>query len=108
VLDPPVMPRSPVAPNRPLLLLLVLGAGVAVGIGAAFAVSEMQSSFATTAKLERTVGLPVLGAISQSITAEAKAAANRKTRSFYVASVALCGVFALLLAMEFVQRGMIA
>jgi len=108
VLDPPVMPRAPVAPNRPLLLLLVLGGGVAVGLGAAFAASEMQSSFATTAKLERTVGLPVLGAISQSITAEAQAVANRKTRNFYAASVALCGVFALLMAMEFVQRGMIA
>ncbi len=108
VLDPPVMPRAPVAPNRPLLLLLVLVGGAVAGLGVAFAASEMQSSFATTSKLERTTGLPVLGAISQSLTAEAQASQARKARNFYVASVALGGVFALLLAMEFIQRGSIA
>jgi polysaccharide chain length determinant protein (PEP-CTERM system associated) len=108
VLDPPVLPRGPVAPNRPLLLMLVLVGGVVAGLGAAFVASEMQSSFATTAKLERNVGLPVLGAISQSLTAEAQASVARKTRNFYAASVALGGVFALLLAMEFIQRGAIA
>jgi len=108
VLDPPVLPRSPVAPNRPLLLLLVLVGGVVAGVGVAFAAGEMQSSFSTTGKLERTVGLPVLGAITQSLTAEAQAVRARRSRNFYAASLALGGVFALLLAMEFIQRGTIA
>ena len=84
-----------------------LALGVA-GVGVAFAAGEMQSTFASTSKLERTVGLPVLGAISQSLTAEGKADKSRKVRNFYAASVALGGLFALLLAMEFIQRGTIA
>jgi len=108
VLDPPVMPRAPVAPNRPLLLLLVLVGGIVAGIGAAFAMGELQSSFSTASKLERAVGLPVLGVISQSLTAQAKAEKARKTRKFTTAALALGGVFILLLAMEFIQRGTIA
>lgn len=105
VLDPPVLPRAPIAPNRPLLLLMVLVGGVVAGVGVAFAAGELQSSFASTSKLERSVGLPVLGAISQSLTAEDKVDKSRKVRNFYAASVALGGLFALLLAMEFIQRG---
>jgi hypothetical protein len=62
----------------------------------------------STSKLERSTGLPVLGAISQTLTAEGAATKARRTRNFYAASVALGGVFALLLAMEFIQRGTIA
>lgn len=108
VLDPPVLPRAPAAPNRPLLLLIVLAGGIVAGIGVAFAAGELQSSFSTTSKLERSTGLPVLGAISQTLTAEGAATKARRTRNFYAASAALGGVFALLLAMEFIQRGTIA
>lgn len=108
VLDPPVLPRAPTAPNRPLLLLIVLAGGIVAGIGVAFAAGELQSSFSTTSKLERSTGLPVLGAISQTLTAEGAASKARRTRNFYAASAALGGVFALLLAMEFIQRGTIA
>lgn len=108
VLDPPVLPRAPAAPNRPLLLLIVLAGGIVAGVGVAFAAGELQSSFSTTSKLERSTGLPVLGAISQTLTAEGAASKARRTRNFYAASAALGGVFALLLAMEFIQRGTIA
>ncbi|RVU03624.1 chain-length determining protein [Novosphingobium umbonatum] len=108
VLDPPVLPRAPVAPNRPLLLLVVLVAGIGAGIGAAFLASELQSSFSTSAKLERAVGLPVLGAISQVVSPVAMAERARKMRQFFAASAALGGVFALLLVMEFIQRGTVA
>jgi uncharacterized protein involved in exopolysaccharide biosynthesis len=108
VLDPPVLPRAPVAPNRPLLLLIVLVAGIGAGLGAAFLASELQSSFSTTVKLERATGLPVLGAISQAFNPAILAARVRKMRQFYAASAALCGVCALLLVMEFIQRGTVA
>jgi uncharacterized protein involved in exopolysaccharide biosynthesis len=108
VLDPPLVPRGPTAPNRPLMLAMVLAAGVVAGLGVAFAAGELQSTFATTSKLERSLGLPVLGAISQSLSSAGKAAQNRKLRNFYAASALLAGLFALLLAMEFVQRGMVA
>ena len=108
ILDPPIVPRSPTAPNRPVLLLVVLLAGLGAGIGVAFAAGELRSTFGTTAKLERVSGLPVLGAISEAVTAAKRSARGRKVRHFVVALAALGGLFALLLAMEFAQRSMVA
>ena len=108
IIDPPTMPRSPIAPNRPLLLLGVLLLGIAAGIGASLAVGQLRSTFATTAKLQRTVGLPVLGAISMSLTEAARAQRNRHMRYFYIGSAALAGLFVLLLSFEFIQRSMVA
>ena len=108
ILDPPTVPHAPTAPNRPVLLLVVLLAGLGAGIGVAFAAGELRSTFGTTAKLERVSGLPVLGAISEAVTAAKRSARARKVRHFVVALAALGGLFALLLAMEFAQRSMVA
>ena len=45
VIDPPTAPRVPTAPNRPLLLTGVLLAGICGGIGAAFAMGQLQDHF---------------------------------------------------------------
>ena len=108
VIDPPTTPRSPVAPNRPALLLLVLMIGVGGGIGAAVAASQLRSSFATTDALEKATGLPVLGAITQTVTDAHRTLRKRQLKWFYGGGAGLAGVFALLLAAELVQRSMVA
>lgn len=108
VIDPPTTPRAPVAPNRPLLLIAVLVIGVGAGIAAAFAIGQLRSTFATTAKLERVTGLPVLGAISQTLTDSARVLRKRRLKQFYMASAALGGIFVLLLVAEMIQVGMVA
>lgn len=108
IIDPPVVPRAPVAPNRMLLLIGVLIAGIAGGGGAAFAMSQLRSTFSTTGKLERSLGLPVLGAISETITEAAQAVRRRRQKRFYAALAALGGLFVILLAAETIQRGMVA
>ncbi|GGZ08502.1 XrtA system polysaccharide chain length determinant [Novosphingobium colocasiae] len=108
VVDPPTTPRAPTAPNRPVLLFGVLLVGVVGGCAGAFALSRVRSVFATTAGLERATGLPVLGAISQNLTASARALRQRRLKYFYGASAALGGLFVVLLAVEFIQRGMVA
>lgn len=108
VTDPPTVPRAPAAPNRPLLLLGVLFAGIAGGIGAAFVVGRLRSSFSTATSLERVMELPVLGTISMSLTDAAKAEQKRKLKLFAGGTAALGALFLVLLGIEFVQRGMVA
>lgn len=108
VVKEPSFSNVPAAPNRPLLLAAVLIAGIGVGIGAAFALGHLQTSFPTAAKLERASGLPVIGSISQMLTGEERIQRKQKMKYFYGASGGLVGVFALLLVAEFVQRGLTA
>jgi polysaccharide chain length determinant protein (PEP-CTERM system associated) len=108
VIDPPSTPRGPAAPNRPLLLLGVLVVGIGCGAGAAFAVGQLRSTFPTTAKLEGALGLPVIGAISHTLNDAARALQRKRLRQFVAASAGLGGLFAVLLVVEFVQRGLVA
>lgn len=108
VIDPPTVPNVPAAPNRPLLLIGVLLAGLAAGAGVAFAMSQLRSTFATTAKLERAMDLPVLGAISQVVNEAGRELRRKRQRQFYGASAALGGLCLVLLVVEFVQRGSVA
>ncbi|MEH6756867.1 MAG: XrtA system polysaccharide chain length determinant [Parasphingorhabdus sp.] len=108
VIDPPSSPRSPAAPNRPLLLAMVLFVGLGGGIGTAFAMGQLQTSYPTAARLEKASGLPVIGSVSQILTNSQRVIRQKKMRLFYSAGGALFGVFALLMVVEFIQRGMVA
>ncbi len=108
VIDPPTTPRSPIAPNRPVMLFFVLFMGLGAGAAAAFALGQLRSTFATTGRLEKALGLPVLGAISQALTDAGRAMRRKRMKYFYAASGALGGLFVILLTIEFVQRGMVA
>ena len=108
VIDPPSAPRLPVAPNRPLLLTLVLVAGLAGGIGAAFALGQIQTTYPTADRLAKASGLPVIGSIGAVTTSAERAEAKKHLQWFAGGGAALAGAYALLLAVEFVQRGMVA
>ncbi len=108
VIDKPSYAKVPSAPNRPLLLALVLFAGIGGGIGSAFALGHLQTSFATASKLEKASGLPVIGSISQMLTSAQRAERTRKMRLFYAGTASLFGGFAIMMLLEFVQRGLAA
>lgn len=108
VIDPPSAPRLPVAPNRPLLLALVLVAGIAGGIGAAFGKAQLATTYATADRLAKASGLPVIGSISEIVTAPQQIENRRRLMWFAGAGGALAGCFVLLLLVEFVQRGLTA
>jgi len=63
VIDPPEIPRLPVAPNRLLLVTGVLLGGIGAGAGLTVLFGQLDRSFSTVDEL-RTLGLPVLGGIS--------------------------------------------
>lgn len=106
VVNPPSMPSAPAAPNRPLLLVLVLIAAIAGGIGAAFAKSQLQTTYATAQRLGKGTGLPVLGAISEIVRPADHGLRRQQLHRFAGATAALVGVFGLLMAAEFIQRGL--
>lgn len=108
VIDPPTMSSNPASPNRPLLLFGVLVAGVGAGIGAAFALGQIRTTYATTGRLERATGLPVIGGISEVQTPARLELGRRQTRWFYAGCGGLAGLCFLLLAVEYIQRGMSA
>jgi succinoglycan biosynthesis transport protein ExoP len=108
VVDPPSQPTVPLTPNRPLLLSLILFAAIGAGLGAAFIVGQLQSSFATQNKLAAVTGLPVLGAISEVLTARRRAKARQRLVWLTGGAGALAASYALLMAVEFWQRSTVA
>jgi polysaccharide chain length determinant protein (PEP-CTERM system associated) len=106
VIDPPSLSSVPAAPNRPLLLIGVLIAGVLGGAGAAFAIGQLRTTYPTVARLEKAAGIPVIGSITETLTHAQTALRRQHLRWFMGGSGALAGACLLLIAVEFVQRGM--
>lgn len=108
VIDPPTMPRGPAAPDRPLLLFLVLIVGIGAGCGGAFALGQLKSAYSTTGQLERATGLPVLGAISEAITRDMRAQRAKRLKYWAGGVAGLFAVLFVLLGVEMLKRGMVA
>ena len=108
VIDPPTAPRAPVAPNRMLLLTGVLLVGIAGGVGAAFGLGQLRSTFATAPRLEKATGMPVIGSIGEVVTRLQADQRARKLKLFLGGGAALAVAYVLLLGVEVLQRGMAA
>ena len=108
VIDPPTSPRTPTAPNWPLLLTGVLAAGLIGGLGAAFALGQIQATFPTARRLEKASGMPVIGSIGEMITRTQAEDRARKLKWLAGGAAALVASYVILLGVEMVQRGMAA
>src|SRR5215472_14829 len=64
IVDPPQVPAVPAAPNRPLLLSVVLVFGLVAGFAAPLLVMQLDRSFGTLGQL-RNLGLPIVGSVSR-------------------------------------------
>ncbi|AUW58488.1 chain-length determining protein [Sphingobium sp. SCG-1] len=106
VIEPPSVPSTPAAPNRPLLLIAVLIVGIGAGVGTSFAMGQVQTTYPTAARLEKAAGLPVIGAITETVTAAQQLIRKQRLKLFLAGTGGLAGVCLLLVAVEFVQRGM--
>ena len=108
VIDPPTAPRVPTAPNRPLLLSGVLVAGLLAGVGAAFAMGQVQATFATAQRLEKVSGMTVIGSVGEMLTRRQEEERRRRLKWFAGATAALAVAYVGLLGLEMVQRGLAA
>ena len=108
VIDPPSRSIVPEKPNRPLLLSVILIVGIGAGIGAAFALGQLQTTFPTQSRLEQVTGLPVLGAITEVLSAGEKARRRQRLVWLGGGASALAGGYAVLMVVEFWQRSLVA
>ncbi|USI72120.1 XrtA system polysaccharide chain length determinant [Sphingomonas morindae] len=108
VIDAPALPRVPAKPKRLLLLSLVLIVAAGAGAGGAWLRARLRTSYATPGALAAASGLPVLGAVGFVTGPRQRAAAARQLRWFLGTGGALLGAYLLLVAAEFVQRGLMA
>ncbi|KQM65636.1 chain-length determining protein [Sphingomonas sp. Leaf17] len=108
VIDPPTTPRTPVAPNRMLLLTGVFLAGLGGGIAAAFALSQLRGTFPTASRLENASGMTVIGAIGEVVTRAQSDERRKRLKLFAGGTAALAVAYVLLLGVEILQRGMTA
>lgn len=108
VIDPPSRPVIPATPNRPLLLTMVLIAGLGAGVAAAFVRGQLQTTFPTQSRLQQATGLPVFGTISEIVSGADRALRRQRLRLLGAGVVALCGAYGLLMVLEFWQRSTVA
>lgn len=108
VIDPPTSPRTPIAPNRPMLLTGVLFAGLLGGVGAAFGMAQVQSTFPTAQRLEKASGMAVIGSVGEMLT-RAQSDERAKLLKYFAGGVGALGVaYVALLGVEMLQRGLAA
>jgi len=108
VVEPPSVPTVPAAPNRPIFLTAVLVFALATGVAAAFVAGQVQTTFPTQGRLAAVTGLPVLGTLSEVLTAAERS--RRRQRLIWLGgtTAALGGAYVLLILVEFWQRSSVA
>ena len=99
VVDPPRAPTVPSGPNRVLFSSLVLLAGLAVGFGIAFLMSQFRPTFDERQILSDTLGIPVLGSVNMVWTTDQVRARKVRNVSFVLTLSGLLLSFAVVLAL---------
>ncbi|MFH1690666.1 MAG: polysaccharide biosynthesis tyrosine autokinase [Candidatus Eisenbacteria bacterium] len=65
IIEPPVRPTGPVAPDKPMIILLSLFGGLVIGLGIVLATEQGDTSFKDIADIEATLGVPVLATVPE-------------------------------------------
>ncbi|SMF75386.1 XrtA system polysaccharide chain length determinant [Allosphingosinicella indica] len=108
IIDPASAPTVPATPNRPLLLSAILLIALVAGAGAAFIAGQVQTTFPSQARLATATGLPVIGSISELVSAADRALRRQRLKWLAGAGGALAGAYAVLMLVEFWQRSTVA
>ena len=93
IVEPPIVPLKPIAPNRPLLATFVLLAGLLAGIGISILRSLIYPAFYTVKQLASVAGKPVLGSIERIVLPEQHKENSVLTVKFIAAFFALIVTF---------------
>jgi polysaccharide chain length determinant protein (PEP-CTERM system associated) len=98
LIDPPRVPPKPAAPNRLLLLPVVLVAGLVLGVVISLAMSQLRPVFYQGGELRNKLGLPLLGVVTLVMTETQQRQERLDRLRFLGALGALVGVMLLVMA----------
>ena len=93
LIDPPFVGTEPVSPQRALLLIGTLIAGLGIGGGVAWLLHVMRPVFHDVSDLRDVTGLPVLGAVSMTWIERHHAERRMELTSYLMAGGVLVGAF---------------
>lgn len=106
IVDPPEVPLKPAAPNRPMLLSLVMVAALGLGLAVAFILSQARTTFPSVTQLRLATDLPVLGSISLVTNDQQRSQSRLWLGIFAISFVGLIGIYLVLLVIEIAQASM--
>ena len=95
VIDPPRADNKPVAPNRVLMLPVVLVAALAVGAGVTFLISQIRPVYFEAASLRTQAQLPLLGVVTLIRNDAVRRRESRSLKRFIASLVVLVLMFAI-------------
>ncbi len=97
ILDPPLLPISPISPNKPLTAAMGLIAGLALGVGLVFMREFLDKSFLDVQDAKEYLGQPLLGAISSIISMDEYQ--DHRTRERWIAGILIiAGIMAVIIS----------
>lgn len=106
IINPPLAPLTPVAPDRMILLAAVFAAAIGVGAAVCYLLAQLRPVFSSSAVLRQQTGIPVLGAVTNAWPELLKARRRWSLVLYSAASLALFAVFGTLAGIELVGPGL--
>jgi len=104
IVDPPLLPRIPVKPNRVILILAGFAIGISAGVGAAVGLDYYDYSFKDEDALREELNLPVLAAVPSVVTEADVLAEAMLDKKVFTASAAYLSLIGLVLVAELLYR----
>jgi len=104
MVDPPMMPRFPVSPDRIMLILIGIVLGIAAGVGSAIGLDYIDHSFKDEDAVREVLQLPVLATIPSIITEADVQAEAKLDKKIYIAAAAYLGLIGVVFMGELLYR----
>lgn len=105
IIDPPVIPQSPVGPNRLAYYIMILVGAIAVACGLCYYCAQLWPVFGRSRTLREVTELPVLGAVTHAWKEQQVMAVRSAMTSYVAAFSVLLIVFAGLAGFELFGSG---